>query len=462
MKFSFMDIPTRLIWMMVLTFFVLTTRNSFSQNIDLRPYLSNVVDIGGGDFGYITAELDPQTVSFITIKSSESEFFDGIAVKFHQSEFEGTGLLIHKVRLGKYWLGIYQSKRPKDLVWREEHYNNFQSKVSTFATFLDNGISDNQWNTFRQSIDLTSFHEGIATLSMGEGPVYSRGMPVFNSQGSLTGFIAHQQLDEKHFTFEALDIGAIENILYRYAKCKYFQLIRFGYRADICTREDKYQQVLDRNDRRRIRRNKSYLFTMGPAFTYGAHLIPSKEAASVYAGFGYSAGINMVFNPDGRTRLIIKPRYTSHKVKVSDQIEKIVPEFDLMELRVNSLEVPILVDFLTRTNVNGNQALAIGYAPVYHSGTEYTFGYNGNSFMRNLFPESSLSHKFVLELTWETRLLKWGFIYSIQNNNWVSPDSILTFQGRAYNIRSGQYNFAHTLALEFSWRLWGNWLLKEH
>lgn len=434
---------------------------SFGQRIDLSSYLGNVVDVGGGDFGLITGAVNDSTISFVTIGDHQSDFYNGISVKFFELNVESTGYLVTKLKVGNYWLGLYQCGKPNGLKWRQDHYQYFNSTEGSLWTYLDNGVSDNKWNSFIRPITLTNITDDIATLSMGPDPVFSRGMPIFNSWGSIVGVVANAPLDENQFTFDAIDMAALEKILFGFAKCKYFQLIKYGYRSDLCTREEKAERYAQKNNLRSDRSNKNYHFTFGPAFTLSVLSLPSEIVGSSYFGTGYTAGLNLVFLPDKKTRVILKPRYSQHNTRVSDGIEKIISEFDMMELKLMSTEIPIVLDFITRYRKQGNQAISVGYSPVFLAGTEFTYSYNGLPFTRYLKPKSNLMHKILFEYTFETRLMKWGFFYSVQNNHWVDSDYKFRYKNLDYKIFEGQKAVAHSLGIEFAWRLRGNWLLKE-
>ena len=192
--------------------FVFLQSRLFCQEMNLTPSLSNIVDIGNGSFGIIIGKIDENTLSFVTVGDETEDFFSGISVKFHGLAFEGTGKLIKSFTFGKYTLALYQCENPDRSYWRPAHYNFFPSNSSSYRSFLDNGKSDNQWSYYREPIILIHLADGIATLRMGNHALFSRGMPVINSNGSIVGIIADKQDHDKHLIFDAIDFSIIERL----------------------------------------------------------------------------------------------------------------------------------------------------------------------------------------------------------------------------------------------------------
>lgn len=441
--------------------FFLVKFQALGQELNLSSYLPNIVDLGGGNFGIITSDLDDKTISFITTRSSDSDFFNGISVKFYNIDFESTAHLVKTFVVGKNTIGLYQCEKPENFTWRIEHYNYFSSNSGTFRTFLDNGKSDNQWSNYRETISLVDFSNGIATLQMGNQPLYNPGMPILNEQGSIVGIIASKITDENTFTFEAIDFSIIEKFLYDFAKCKYFKMILFGQKMDLCTQKEKVKLSNQREDEKNYRQNKRYFITAAPAFNLGVLDLPSEKPESNYAGFGYTAGINLYLWPDQPTRLSFKPRYAQYRVGLYEGTPNILDEIDFQVLNLNSFEIPVMVESVYSYNRKNNWVVALGYVPSFNTSSELIYHINGEEFLENIKPGSSIFHKLLVELTFENRISRWGFYYGLQFNHRIDPDFLIEIQNQLYQPFEGQKSFSHYFGAEFSWRLWGNWLVKE-
>jgi hypothetical protein len=450
---------------LILLVFLLISIPAFGQERDLSSYLSNVVDLGGGSFGIVTGEVDENTLSFITVGDNSHHFFNGISVKFFNSDFEATAYLVKTFVIGNYTLALYQCDKPRRFSWRREHYDFFSSSSPSFRTFLDNGKSDNQWSNYREPVSLVSISNKIAVLQMRDQSIYSRGMPIFNDQGSMVGMIASRLSDEENITFEAIDFSAIENVLHEFSECKYFKIIPFGHKVTLCASEEIENFLRKREVTKTRRRNTKHKFSAAPAISSGVLILPSNNDIDLnsFLGIGWAVGVNLYLQPDQPIRVIFKPRIGQNRIEPINGSLFQVSGSEFAGMKFKFFEVPAMLEFVMNHNIKKNFILAFGYAPTFNY-TTYIVHYDivrKIGVLHLMDPGSSIFHKLLVELGMESRNAKWGLFYSAQLNRWVDPKFDL---GRQYFIRQPfekQKTISHYVGAEFSWRLWGNWLLKE-
>jgi hypothetical protein len=446
--------------LLILVTWVFIQSPASGQELDLSSYLSNVVDIGNGSFGIITGEVDRKTISFVTIGDKDEDFFSGISVKFFNVRFEATARLVKKFNFGNYTLALYQCEKPVNFIWRPDHYSFMSLNSTSFRTFLDNGKSDNQWSTYREPIAPVQIADGLATLRFGDHALFSRGMPVINQLGSIVGMIATTQDNDDHLLFEALDISIIERLLYEYGKCKYFTLLRHGQTTTLCEIREREQRSSDQQDAKARRRSKSYLFAMAPGIGGGLYIQPSRNDETFFFGWGYSAHMNLVIGPDYGGRFILKPRYARYTLTPSEtaySASAIKPE----ALRLEFVELPILIEGIMTQFQGENQTLAIGYAPSFLYNSDLRMSVDDREFLRQVYARKSVAHKFIIELSLEYRALKCVAYYNAQFGRWLDRNTEFRYQSHTIRPFTGHQGLTHYFGAEFSWRLWGNWLLKE-
>ena len=435
-------------------------RIAVSQELDLSSYLSNVVDVGNGSFGIITGEIDKHTLSFVTVGDRGEDFFSGISVKFYGRGFEATGLLVKKFEFGDYTLALYQCEKPSDFSWRPDHYGFISLNSTTFRTFLDNGKSDNQWSSYREPIVAVQLSNGIATLRLGDHSLFSRGMPIINHNGSIVGLVASKQDSDSHLLFEALDFSVIERLLYQYGKCKYFSLLKHGQKSTLCELWREEQKSSERQNAKFRRRNKSYLFALAPGIGGGYYLLSSRDEETAFSGWGYAAQLNFVIGPDLGGRVILKPRYAKYNL-VPAETAYSSSAMKPKALRLEFVEIPVLIEGITTQFQGENQTLAIGYAPSFLHNSDIRFVVDDQELLRQVYASRFTTHKFIFELGLEYRALKCVAYYNAQFGRWLDRNTEFRYQGHTLRPFSGHRGLTHYFGVEISWRLWGNWLLKE-
>lgn len=457
----------------LLVLFLLVSGCVFSQDLDFSPYLSNVVDIGGGNFGIITANIDDHTISFVTVIYNGEPIYDGISVKFFNTTFESTGYIVEEFSINNYILVLYTCTKPNTLSWREESYEpNRHNIEGIFSTFLDNGKSDNQWSTFREKISFVSQLEEVLKLNMSNMSSFNRGMPVFNSNGSIMGIIATKPTSDDINFFDALNFSAIEKMLYKFGKCKYFQLKRFGSKYTLCEEEKNRFKLAEKNDRKIQRQNKIFNFTVSPSIIPHVYIQSSELEETSYSGVGYSAGLNLYFWPDSRKRLVFKPRYGKHIIiPPSDSNPIVVNNRRLLGVNFSYFEMPIMFETNKSYGVKYNNVMAIGYIPSFPFKNSMMFDLTNDptatiisdqpKIAQTIKSKSAMVHKIMIELTFENKISRWGFFYYLQLNGFLDPSFTISSSSGAVAPFQGQDRLSHCFGAEFSWRLWGNWLLKD-
>lgn len=449
---------------LTLFIFLVAGIQAFGQERDLSSYLPNAVDLGGDNFGIITGEVDENTLSFITVGDSHDYFFSGVSVKFYNMDFEATAYLVKTFAFGSYTLALYQCGKPEKLPWRSDHFDDFSSNSNSYRTFLDNGKSDNQWSNYREPIFPVNLSHGIATLRMGNQPLYSRGMPIFNDQGSIVGMIASKLSDEEHVTFEAIDFSIIEGFLYDFGKCEYFELIPFGQKITRCAKEEIEELLRKSEEEKFIRQNKRYKFAAAPALSTANVYVPARNEYQRYTDIagGYTAGVNLHFWPDEPTRLNLKPRIGFYNFLSVGRIHYTYGLDQFIGMELFSFEAPIMWERVIKYYKKQNLVFALGYVPIIKLRTNAIFKDSRSlKYVRHRVGDSAFKNRLMTELTLERRKAKWSLFYSAQLNRWVDPE--FEFADEFYVIRpfEGPRMVSHNIGLEFSWRLRGNWLLKE-
>ncbi|GAA0878122.1 hypothetical protein GCM10009119_10900 [Algoriphagus jejuensis] len=445
-------------------FFVLVVVQSFGQERSISYSLSNVVDLGGGDFGLITGEVDENTISFITVADSRSEFFSGISVKFHGLEIESEAYLVKVFVYADYKLALYECSKPKNFAMRASKYDFFSQGSNSFATFLDNGISDNQWSVFREPIMLVDITNKIALLRMERQSVFSRGMPVFNERGSIVGMISSKSNDEGLSTFKAIDFSVIEKILYEFEQCKYFKLVPFGQELTVCEKEELEYLLLMKEESKRSRENRRYQFTVSPALSVGIIWLSGTEGNYNYSSFadGFEGGVNLHMRPDERGRLSLKPRYGHYKITEFGLYPSWSSGLRLRGIDFRILKAPITLEYAIKYYRKQNVVIAFGYVPTVKLGTNARVVESGGKQSRLKHNDVNYVNGLCVELSLERRISKWSLIYSGILNQWVDPGFEVEdeFYGSSRPFE-GQKPISHYFGVEYSRRLWGNWLLKE-
>lgn len=431
--------------------------HSTCQELDLSSYLSNVVSIGGGDFGIITGEVDSYTLSFVTVGDVDSNFFNGISVKFHNTEAESTAFLVKKFTYGKYIIALYECEKPEKLVWRTDHYDFFSLNSTSYKTFLDNGKNDNQWSNYRDPVSMINLSNGIANLRMETQPIYSRGMPVLNDRGSIVGMIASRQSAEDHIIFEAIDFSIFETLLFDFGKCDYFTLIRFGQTTTMCNENNDILKA-EVVDSKIIHREKS-IFTVAPAINPGLFLLPGLQKEFGLRGYGSTIGINLTFWSHEVRRLTVKPRYGLADVWFSSLSMNKVHGFHGMRLKY--LEVPLLIEFELDNYFEDNYIISFGYVPTFQFDPDLIFFINTKRFNYHVNSKTDFNSKLLVELIYEKRRSRWSLVYWAQLNRWDDSDFEFTTQSTVIQPFGGHRSVSHFIGIEFSTRIWaGNWLRK--
>ena len=451
---------------LTLLFFLLMTTQVIGQENNFNSVLSNVVDLGGGNFGLVTGGVDENTLSFITVADSKSVFFSGISVKFFGIETESTAYLIKTFVFGNYTLALYECSRPKNLILRSNNYDFFSSPSNSFRTFLDNGKSDNQWSAYREQISLISLSNNVASMRMNGQSIFSRGMPVINEQGSLVGMIASESSDEGVVSFDVIDFSVIEQLLYDFEKCKYFKLILFGQKLTICDKEELEYALHMQEDKRKYRASRKYNFTAAPAIRLGMLIdganYPYSSDIMTQVGYGFTVGINFHINADRRFRLNLKPRLGYYYFSRFGSEDYLMDVGQFEGINFQLFEIPIILEYVIKYYKKQNIVISFGYVPIIELTTNAIFWDSQFDATYSMEVKDSTSQSSLLfELSLERRKSKWSFNYSMQLNEWVDPNYELSKNNQTITPFQGQKSFSPYFGVEFSYRLWGNWLTKE-
>ena len=409
--------------------------------------------------------MDENTLSFITVAGSKSVFFSGISVKFFEIEMESTAYLIKTFVFGDYTLALYECSKPKNLILRSNNYDFFSSPSNSFRTFLDNGKSDNQWSAYREQLSLISLTNNIASMRMNGQSIFSRGMPVINEQGSLVGMTASESSDEGVVSFDVIDFSVIEKLLYEFKQCKYFKLILFGQKLTICDKEELEYTLHLQEDKRKYRASRKYNFTAAPAIRLGMLIdganYPYSSDIMTQFGYGFTAGINFHINADKRFRLNLKPRlgyYYFGRFGTADYLMD-VGQLDGIDFQI--FEIPIILEYVIKYYKKQNLVMAFGYVPIIELYTSAIFWDSQLGTKRMMVNDSTSQSSLLFELSLERRKSKWSFNYSLQLNEWVDPNYEFSKDYQIITPFRGQKSFSPYFGVEYSYRIWGTWLLKE-
>ena len=215
-----------------------------------RSYLNNVVEIGLGDFGLITAE-DSANVYFIAVRRSlavkdnpAEKIANSIkSVKFYGNTYKTKAIKVTETRIGAFTLVVYQATRPPSGDWQRSYFNTLAYKKGKYSTFRDKWLSDKIWAVMEAKMEVKKQPKaGIATVEVPLEAGIAKGMPMVNNEGFIAGIFAESTLGKK--IVKVINMKEIADALYIAGgnDCRYFHMIEFG-KTDIRCELEAHAQI---------------------------------------------------------------------------------------------------------------------------------------------------------------------------------------------------------------------------
>lgn len=437
---------------------------SIAQNPDIRRYINNIVDIDGGNFGFIVGSKGDDNLYFITATSNEEESPSSLNVRFYRTAQKGSAILIKKFAVKNSQFYLYTVKVTSAIKWEAYSYSSLFETQGPYYSYLDNGKSDSVWyiNSSKLALNEKISNE-LAQLKVGRDDVYHKGMPVIDGSNRIVGIIAQSQ-GTSEVTFLTIDMQTVAKKLDEFSKCNYFKLIAFGQSATPCEIQKKIveQDIKEKNLAKE--NNQIYGVAFGPAFSVNYNMASGTGESGISA-FGYSIGANIYFRPDnGRFKVTVKPRYTYSPLGVPKEFP-----FDnsvgyrAKSYRIRELEMPIMLEWITRRRSEGAAGfISIGYIPGYQLPYVYRYTTTAHSSITRASHDgvSGMIHKLGIELGIQGPVTRVSFIASYQLTPWFDPDYYTQIDSRLIYPTTG-VGFSYLLiGIDIGIRLKGEWGLK--
>jgi hypothetical protein len=201
-----------------------------------RSYLNNVVEVGLGDFGLITAE-DSASVYFIAVRRAQAikdypaeKIANSIKlVKFYGNTYKTKATKVSESRIGAFTLVLYQATKPPTGDWQRSYFSTLAYKKGKYSTFRDKWLSDKIWAVMEAKMEVIKQPKaGIATVEVPLEAGIAKGMPMVNNEGFIAGMFAESTLGKK--VVKVINMKEIADALYVAGgnSCRYFHMIEFG------------------------------------------------------------------------------------------------------------------------------------------------------------------------------------------------------------------------------------------
>jgi hypothetical protein len=367
-----------------------------------RSYLNNVVEIGLGDFGLITAE-DSANVYFIAVRRSVAvkdypaeKITNSIkSVKFYGNTYRAKATKVNETHFGAFTLVLYQATKPPSGDWQRSYFHTLAYKKGKYSTFRDKWLSDKIWAVMEAKMEVKKQPKaGIANVEVPLEAGIAKGMPMVNNEGFIAGIFAESTLGKK--VVKVINMKEIADALFKAgdSSCRYFHMIEFGktdirceleFQAKIDAEEDarleaegKLKKVLGKQSKKdtteKIVKASTKPDTKHHFLDYGIHanalLDPMlKDNPNRDNDFNtrlFHAGITLHLNIDkkkGNNRITLKPRYGNFAERNDDGLwTSPDDEVRIVKTSYQYAEMPVMLERRLFKAKNYSVAIGAGYS----------------------------------------------------------------------------------------------------
>ncbi len=376
-----------------------------------RSYLNNVVELGLGDFGLITAE-DSANVYFIAVRRAVAikdypaeKIANSIkSVKFYGNSYRTKATKVKESRIGAFTIVLYQATKPPVGDWQRSYYHTLAYKKGKYSTFRDKWLSDKIWAVMEAKMEVIKQPKsGIATVEVPLEAGIAKGMPMVNNEGFIAGMFAETTLGKK--VVKVINMKEIADALFKAgdSSCRYFHMIEFGKTDIRC--ELEFQAKIDAEEDARLEAEgklkkpmakqpkKDTTEKIAKASTkpdpkhhfldYGIHanalLDPMlKDNTNRDNDFNtrlFHAGITLHLNIDkkkGNNRITLKPRYGNFAERNDDGLwTSPDDEVRIVKTSYSYVEMPVILERRLFKTRNYSVAIGAGYSAGVVFGHKY-------------------------------------------------------------------------------------------
>jgi hypothetical protein len=395
---------TRTILLVSVLFF---SREIMAQSPEYtRSYLNNVVEIGLGDFGLITAE-DSANVYFIAVRRAVAvkdypaeRITNSIkTAKFYGNTYRTKATKVNETRIGAFTLVLYQAIKPPKGDWQRSYFHTLAYKKGKYSTFRDKWLSDKIWAVMEAKMEvLKQPKAGIATVEVPLEAGIAKGMPMVNNEGFIAGIFAESTLGKK--VVKVINMKEIANALYVAgdSSCRYFHMIEFGktdirceldIQAKIDAEEDdrltaaeKAKKALGKLSKKNSEKDTTEKISKASVkpepkkhfLDYGIHanalLDPMlKDNPNRDNDFNtrlFHAGVTLHLNIDkkrGNNRITLKPRYGNFAERNDDGLwTSPGDDVRIVKTSYSYAEMPVILERRLFKTKNYSVAIGAGYS----------------------------------------------------------------------------------------------------
>jgi|GEM_PF-2198317 len=442
-----------------------------AQNTKAYQYLPNVVDIENNSFGLIVGQNPAQgEVYFIALtnkQSGEAELPSKLNIRYYKLSEKAVATRISKTTVADQWVYLYRAPLKAKLDIRDRNYTALSGRNS-YQSYIDNGEVDSIWYSseppFKQ---ISQEQNGKHVLQTDRGNFYYRGMPLIDDQGNLAGLLTTStgSNSERFRVPEAISMADIAKRLYEFDKCSFFQMVETGQVFNPCDRLKNAQVQKNKEEDIYNSNNQVHALAIGHALTLNGNFSSGPNGSSM-AGFGYAAGLNIYINPDkGKVRLLLSPRFNHVPFKVNANVSSTYKSgFLTKKFRANTVDMPVVLEFVTKRQIKGYGFFGIGYVPGYQFDGKYIYSADGGDSKTRAvaFGTAKFTNKVLLEIGTAGARRRAAFFVAYQFTGWTDQSYTTVVNGITVAPFNGfGSNGYFSLGLEFSSRWSGQWGLKS-
>jgi hypothetical protein len=382
-----------------------------------RSYLNNVVEIGLGDFGLITAE-DSANVYFIAVRRSQAvkdypaeKITNSIkSVKFYGNTYKAKATKVNETRIGAFTLVLYQASKPPTGDWQRSYFHTLAYKKGKYSTFRDKWLSDKIWAVMEANMEVIKQPKaGIANVEVPLEAGIAKGMPMVNNEGFIAGIFAESTLGKK--VVKVINMKEIADALYIAGgnSCQYFHMIEFG-KTDIRCELEAHAQI-DAEENARIEAEAKAKKALGKSSKkHAEQKKDTTEKISIASAkpepkkhfLDYGINANILFDPmlkdnpnkdndfntrlfhlglslylnidkkKGNNRITLKPRYGNFAQRNDDGLwTSPDDEVRIVKTSYSYVEMPVILERRLFKTRNYSVAIGAGYSAGVVFGHKY-------------------------------------------------------------------------------------------
>lgn len=439
----------------------------FAQQNDLKRYLNNIVEVGAGEFGLIVGDDNNHTVYFITASTKDDEgavvFAPQLFSKFYRQSAVNKAIYIRKFSVGSSEFALYSVNSIVIPKWEKYSYGTLGNGSGMYRTFMDNGKPDSMWFVNSANLNVNEKIGGnLFQFRVSRDDVFFKGMPVVDASKGIVGIIAQSQTDKNEVAFTVIDIKAVEEQLFEFSNCRYFNMIAIGETGTRCQIENEIRVTKFKEVKQAKQDLQVFAFAHGPG--YAVNYTISGGYNGGLGGFGIGAGWNLFINPDrGKFRVTLKPRYSRIRLNANEEYTfNSTIGYRPKSFRIRNFELPITLEWVTKRGRNGNSYVGFGYTAAYQQPVvfSYTQGNSTSTNKKTAIVTAGSKHKINFDLGYESGRNRVSFFANYQLTPWSDYNYYLTVDNYAIHAFEGAGLSYLMIGIEFLVRLKGSWDIK--